>query len=365
MNRYRVTSVTGKSQGYDLAGGGVSRRELIGRIIKGSAFAVPVIVSFDMSSLGVSSAYANSPNQLPTAPSFSSANTTTFTVGTNCYFSVQTPGSPSMTLTQTGTLPKGVQFSQDTNNLDYANNASGALSGTPAAGTGGSYPLKFSVTNGVLPDATQSFTLLVSQATAFTSADALTVNQNQGASFTVTTNGFPGAVISASSLPPGMTLTPNQAAGSALLSGTPSVGGVYPLTLTAFNGVGAVVTQAFTITVTAVATEPAPPSNVFQVSGIKTGKTAALSFTATVPGPGAITATLSAPGKKGKRVTIATARGTAHAAGPIKLTTTPDKAGRTLAHAKHARSEALWLAVTFAPTGGTAASQTVKGLHLK
>jgi hypothetical protein len=164
-----------------------------------------------------------------------------------------------------------------------------------------------------------------------------------------------------------MTLTPNQAAGSALLSGTPSAGGTYPLTLTAFNGVGAVVTQAFTITVTATpsAPEPAPPSNVFQISGIKAGKTAALSFIATVPGAGAITATLTAPGKKGKRVTIASAKGTAAGAGPLKLSTTPNRAGRTLAAAKHARSEALWLEVTFAPTGGTAASQTVKGLHLK
>lgn len=361
-----MADVTGKSQGDDLAGGGFSRRELIGRIIKGSAFAVPVIASFDMSSLGVSSAYANNANQSPHAPSFSSANTATFTVGADGYFAVLTPGSPSMTLTQTGTLPKGIQFSQDTDNYDYYNNISGALSGTPAAGTGGSYPLTFNVTNGVPPNATQAFTLLVNQATAFTSADALTVNQNQAASFTVTTNGFPGAVISASSLPPGMTLTPNQAAGSALLSGTPSAGGTYPLTLTAFNGVGAVVTQAFTITVTAVAAEPpAPPSNVFQISGIKAGKTAALSFVATVPGPGAITATLTAPGKKGKRVTVAAAKGAAGGAGPVKLSTTPNRAGRTLAAAKHARTEALWLEVTFAPTGGTAASQTVKGLHLK
>ena len=52
-------------------------------------------------------------------------------------------------------------------------NGTATLAGTPAAGTGGTYPLTITATNGVLPDATQSFTLTVNQATqapAITSA---------------------------------------------------------------------------------------------------------------------------------------------------------------------------------------------------
>jgi hypothetical protein len=350
--------VTGKSHSDDPPGGGVSRRELIGRIIKGSAFAVPVIASFDMASLGVSSAYANNANQYPnTPPSFSSANTATFTVGTAGYFTILTPGTPSITLTQTGTLPKGVQFTQDLYNYDEQNNAGGALSGTPDAGTAGSYPLKFTASNSYPPDATQAFTLLVTQGPVFTSADAVSFNQGEAASFTVTTSGFPGAVISASSLPPGLILTPNQGAGSAVLSGTPTFGGTYPLAFTAFNGVGAAIVQSFTITVV--------PSSVFTVSDVKTSSSTAFTCVVTVPGPGLVTATLSAPGKHGSRVTIATAKNTFSFPGTVELKTAPNKAGRTLATAKHRKSEVLWLVVTFTPTGGAAAVHTVKGLHLK
>ena len=44
------------------------------------------------------------------------------------------------------------------------NATTGVLSGTPAAGTGGTYTLTFTAHNGVGSDATQSFTLTVNQA---------------------------------------------------------------------------------------------------------------------------------------------------------------------------------------------------------
>ena len=40
-------------------------------------------------------------------------------------------------------------------------NGTATLAGTPAAGTGGTYALTITAANGVLPDATQSFTLTV------------------------------------------------------------------------------------------------------------------------------------------------------------------------------------------------------------
>ena len=50
-----------------------------------------------------------------------------------------------------GNLPPGVSLNATT----------GVLSGTPGAGTAGTYPLTITATNGVNPDATQSFTLTV------------------------------------------------------------------------------------------------------------------------------------------------------------------------------------------------------------
>jgi len=84
-------------------------------------------------------------------PAITSANNTTFTVGTSGSFTVTASGYPnSITFTETGALPNGVTFS-----------TAGLLSGTPAAGTGGSYPITITASNGISPNATQSFTLTV------------------------------------------------------------------------------------------------------------------------------------------------------------------------------------------------------------
>ena len=85
------------------------------------------------------------------APSITSGSSTTFTVGTAGTFTVTATGSPAPTFSKTGTLPSGVTL----------NSTTGVLSGTPAAGTAGSYPITITAANGVLPNATQSFTLTV------------------------------------------------------------------------------------------------------------------------------------------------------------------------------------------------------------
>ena len=55
--------------------------------------------------------------------------------------------------------------------MTFVDNGDGTatLAGTPAAGTGGTYPLTITAANSVLPDATQSFTLTIAQAPAITS----------------------------------------------------------------------------------------------------------------------------------------------------------------------------------------------------
>ncbi len=83
------------------------------------------------------------------APAITSADQTTFHVGVAGSFTMAETGYPPPTFSETGTLPAGVTFT-----------AAGVLSGTPAAGTAGSYPLQITATStsGTL---TQAFTLTV------------------------------------------------------------------------------------------------------------------------------------------------------------------------------------------------------------
>ncbi len=82
-------------------------------------------------------------------PGVTSADQATFTEGTAGSFTVAATGSPAPALTETGALPSGVTFS-----------SSGVLSGTPAAGTGGSYPIQITASSTV-GSVAQSFTLNV------------------------------------------------------------------------------------------------------------------------------------------------------------------------------------------------------------
>jgi len=172
------------------------------------------------------------------APAITSAAATTFTVGSAGNFTVAATGYPQPTFSETGALPSGVSLDPLT----------GQLSGTPAAGTGGAYPVTLTATNGVAPDDSQAFTLTVDQSTAITSVAATTLTVGSAGSFPVTTTGYPAPTFSETgALPGGVTLNPS----SGVLSGTPaaSTGGVYHVTISATNGVGAPATQSFTLTV--------------------------------------------------------------------------------------------------------------------
>ncbi|HEV3304153.1 MAG TPA: putative Ig domain-containing protein [Planctomycetaceae bacterium] len=172
------------------------------------------------------------------APSITSANHTTFTAGTAGTFTVTATGSPAPTFGESGTLPSGLTF----------NTATGVLSGTPVAGTGGTYSLTITASNGVGSPATQTFTLTIDQAPAITSANSATFTVGSAGSFTVTDTGFPAPTFGLTgTLPSGITF--NTSTG--VLSGTPGAGtgGSYTVTFTASNGVGTQASQSFTITV--------------------------------------------------------------------------------------------------------------------
>src|ERR1019366_7217167 len=99
----------------------------------------------------------------PQAPAITSASSTTFTEGAAGSFTVTATGSPTPTITESGALPTGVTFN------------AGVLSGTPTAN--GTFPITFTASNGVLPNAVQNFTLTVNQAPAITSASNTTFTQ--------------------------------------------------------------------------------------------------------------------------------------------------------------------------------------------
>ena len=184
-------------------------------------------------------------NPVTAKPAFTSASTVTASVGSAFTSTVSTTGTPAATLTETGTLPSGVIFTA-------FSNGTATVSGTPAAGTGGSYRLTLKATNWV-GSATQKLVLIVDQAPAITSAASHTVAVGKSGRFTITTTGYPAASLTETgTLPSGVIFTANTN-GTATFSGTPAVGaaGIYDLTIAASNGVGVPATQAFVLTVKA------------------------------------------------------------------------------------------------------------------
>ena len=87
------------------------------------------------------------------APVISSPNSLICVEGSPCNFTfLGQNGAPPPTFSVTGTLPTGVNFSTP------------SLSGTPAAGTHGTYTVTVTANNGTPPNANQTFTLIVTAA---------------------------------------------------------------------------------------------------------------------------------------------------------------------------------------------------------
>jgi len=184
------------------------------------------------------------------APTITSANVTTFTVGAAGSFTVTTSGAvpAPAKLSEQGALPNNVTF------VDQGN-GSAILSGMPATGTGGVYAFTITAANqdGSL-SSTQTFTLTVEEAPSITSSNAATFRVGAAGSFTVTTRGgfpVPVSLSESRTLPNNVTFV-DQGNGSAILSGTPATGtgGTYTFTITAANQDGTLgSTQTFTLTV--------------------------------------------------------------------------------------------------------------------
>jgi Pro-kumamolisin, activation domain/Putative Ig domain len=212
-----------------------------------------------------------------TPPTITSADTATFQVGNFGSFQMTATGFPAVVTFTTGAvLPNGVTLSP-----------SGLLSGTPAAGTGGTYTFLVTASNGVTPNATQLFFLTVNQPPAITSANHATFQVGVFGAFTVTASGYPGSTFStAGPLPGGVTLS-----SGGVLSGVPVAGsgGVYVFTITASNGISPSATQTFTLTVNQSPIITSANHATFQVGLLGTFNVTATGF------PTAITFSTSGP----------------------------------------------------------------------
>jgi hypothetical protein len=179
------------------------------------------------------------------SPAFTSAASATFTAGTAGTYTVAASGFPTpVTYAVTvGTLPSGLTL----------NAASGVISGTPAAGTGGVASLTITATN-TTGSTDQVFTLTVvvpaDRKPTFTSPNTVSFVQGQSGSFTVVANGYPTPVTyriatGSNIMPGGLTLDAN----TGVISGTPTgTTGAFRVIMQATNGAGSA-TQNLTITV--------------------------------------------------------------------------------------------------------------------
>jgi hypothetical protein len=182
-------------------------------------------------------------------PVFSTGNSTTFTENSAGSFPVAATGDGPVSLSESGTLPSGVTFTdQGTGSGSGDQTDTGLLAGTPAFGTAGTYDISLTATDGNGHSTTQGFTLTVNLGNpAFTSAASTTFTENSAGSFPVTADGDGTLTFTtASTLPSGVTLQSNGT-----LSGTPAfqTAGTYPLSITVTDGNANTSTQSFTLTV--------------------------------------------------------------------------------------------------------------------
>ena len=199
----------------------------------GGHYAITVIASNGVGA-GTSQSFTLTVNQ---APAFVNLDHATFTAGSEGAFKFISTGYPKPTFATTSQLPDGITLETTTGNL----------AGIPAANAGGHYAITVIASNGVGTDTSQSFTLTVNQAPAFTSPDNATFTLNEFGSFTVSSESYPAATytIVDGALPNGLSL--DYASG--VLSGTPAntEGGLFKFTIAANNLLQPDTLQPFTL----------------------------------------------------------------------------------------------------------------------
>jgi hypothetical protein len=307
------------------------------------------------------------------APTITSAAATSFTVGLTSTYTVTTTGYPAPTIMQTGTLPQGLTFASPSA-------GTATITGMPATGTAGSYPVSITATNSSGSTATLPLVITVNPSSAplFTSGTSAFFTLSKLGSFAITTSGSPNATIGEVGTPPaGLSLVPN-ATGGALLTGTPTATGTFTMSLTAVNGITPNATQTLTVVVgqapafSSAASDSVASGTAFSFPVTTTGYPAAslgysgtlptgVNFvagtngTATLSGGATVTATTSYP------ITITAVNGTATVTQSFVLTITVGGAPKftSAASASGTTGKAFNFPVT--TTGTPAATLTESG----
>jgi Bacterial Ig-like domain (group 1)/Bacterial Ig-like domain (group 3)/Putative Ig domain len=177
-------------------------------------------------------------------PTIFPGNSATATAGQAFSFSVGTcSNSVKTVITGTG-FPSGLKL---TNNK----NGTATIAGTPSATDSGVSHATVTVSASSTSVASESFTLTVDNVAKFLDKGKGTTVAGVTSTLPITTEyAYPAPVITTSALPTGMVLHDNGD-GTAVLGGTPDLfsGGIYSITVTATNGIGAPVSQTYALTV--------------------------------------------------------------------------------------------------------------------
>ena len=173
-----------------------------------------------------------------TAPIITSTPETSVLLGETYTYDVEATGNPTPTFTLTN-APNGMQI----------NAITGVISWTPS--TLGSVEVSVSASNGVAPDATQSFTIEVTgTAPEITSTAVTSVMLGEVYTYDVDATGNPTPTYALGNAPSGMQIN----ATTGVISWTPITLGSTDVVVIASNGVTPDATQSFTVNVIGTAT---------------------------------------------------------------------------------------------------------------
>jgi hypothetical protein len=239
-------SITGLPPGLTTSGGGVISGTPTSQV--GSPFAVTVVVT-DANLISFTKSYSITingslaiagPASLPAAALNVAYTPTTITAS---------GGAQPYVWSATG-LPTGLGIGIN----------SGIISGTPTADAGSPYSVAVTVTDSTGKTANMTYSLAVSPPLAITSPASLpSAGLNVGYSETFgASGGLPPYTWTATGLPSGLSIS----IGTGVLSGTPTVAGVFPVTVTVTDSTGDTNSVIFSLTVASPSLEisASPPT---------------------------------------------------------------------------------------------------------
>jgi Putative Ig domain len=203
------------------------------------------------------------------APTVTSPSRAKFVAGTAGTFTITAEGKPTPAISHSAVTAQqpGVPAAGTWLHFEAHHNGTATFSGTPPESAGGTYGTTVIATSSA-GIGSQALTITVDAAPVIASPSSLTVRIGSGIRFTFSAQGYPAVRPQVTGvLPKGLTLAAGRGIRSTTMSGTPSVipnsGGVYPLTVSAANGVGTPGVQQFVLTIAIVPEFTSAKSTMF------------------------------------------------------------------------------------------------------